>query len=98
MTPAWVAAIPVIAYIILHGVAAKNLRISMFEKFILSLIVPVGFLATWITLLWYSGYRASEGENAYKLLKYIFLPHFVSLVCLYLYLRCLVRPVRIQSV
>ena len=27
----------------------------------------------------------------------VFLPHFVSLLCLYLYLRCLVRPVRVQD-
>ena len=96
MTPVWVTFIPVILYILLHGVAAKNLRISTLEKCILSLFVPTGFLATLITLMWYSE-STEANETTAKLLKFIFLPHFISLLCLYLYLRCLLPPVRVQS-
>ena len=106
MLPAWISAIPIFIYIILQGLAAQNMRVSRTEKCALSFIVPLGFLATFITLMWYSEqYMARPADKLYtdddpplRLLKIIFVPHFFSLVCLYLYLRCLVRPVRVHTV
>jgi len=103
MLPFWIAAIPLFAYIILTGLAASNTRINKYEKFVLSIFVPIGFLATFICIIWLIDNQNPDetnnltNENKPKLLKVIFLPHFLSLLCLYLYLRCLVRPTRIQN-
>lgn len=104
MLPMWITAIPCFIYTILVGLAAQNMRVSTGEKCALSFIVPLGFLATLILLVWYSEIFLrrpadklySNEEPPVKLLKWIFIPHFFSLMCLYLYLRCLVRPVRSQ--
>ena len=93
LIPVWIFILPLFAYIILNGVAAQNTRIAPCEKVILSLLVPLGFTLTLILLIWY--YDNSISDRKY--LKMIFMPHLLSLFCLYLYLRCLVRPVRVQN-
>ena len=101
--PIWIAALPVCAYIILNGLAAQNSRIERCEKLTLSLCVPLGFLTTLILLVVYieGHFPTSEeelgGRGQPNWLFVIFLPHLLSLLCLYLYLRCLVRPVRVHN-
>jgi len=95
MLPCWIIAIPIFAYIVLNGLAAQNTRINNIEKVLLSLFVPMGFLITLIFLMWYieSGRWLQE-----KLLKLLFIPHLLSLMALYLYLRCLVRQVKVHDI
>lgn len=96
MIPIWIAALPAFLYVILHGLASQNMRINALEKFALSFVVPVGFLTSLIWIITYVEKKLSTKSDS-KELKYILIPHYFSLVCLYLYLRCLVRPVRIQN-
>lgn len=104
MLPVWISAIPLFAYIILNGIAARNTRINKCEKLMLSLIVPCGFLVTLILLMVYvegglpTGQGSDTESDTSEWLGVIFVPHFVSLLCLYLYLRCLVRPIRVHNV
>ena len=98
LIPVWVAAVPFIAYILLTGLAAQNTRINKCEKFTLSLMVPIGFIITLILLIFYfeGSFDPSDENGARpKLLKIIFVPYGLSIISLYLYLRCLVRPVKI---
>ena len=63
MTPVWIVALPFFVYIILHGMAAKNERLNMAERFALSFVVPgkfyslltvlVGFITSFGALVWY---------------------------------------------
>ena len=52
LLPFWIALIPLFAYVIIHGLAAKNKRINICERVFLSIIVPIGFLATIIMLVY----------------------------------------------
>ena len=98
MIPVWVAIIPFFAYIIINGLAAQNTRINSFEKVILSSIVPLGFSISLFLLIWNveEGSWEETGPKR-KILKFVFVPHLFSLLSLYLYLRCLVRPVKIHN-
>ena len=100
MLPAWVASLPLFGYVILNGLAARNTRINKCEKLALSILVPFGSLITLILLICYiEGLLSSttaEGKPA-KWLLVLFIPHLLSLLCLYLYLRCLVRPVKVHA-
>ena len=90
--PLWIISLPIFAYIILNGLAAQNTRINNCEKVTLSLLIPMRFLITLILLMWYAeSDHQAQGE---KLLKMLFIPHLLSLMSLYLYLRCLVRQVK----
>lgn len=116
LTPIWISALPLSAYLVLNGMAAPNLNLSTCEKLLLSLLVPVGFLICLICLILFvegklpvpgdsSGLSSDAQTNRYGLkpttagdmLLFAFVPHFVSLLCLYLYLRCLSRPHRVHS-
>lgn len=109
LIPLWISALPVFAYIIINGLAASNTRVNKCEKISLSFIIPLGFLITLILLVSYiEGHElfqkltpadSEEQQPAEepKWLKVIFVPHLISLICLYLYLRCLVRPARVQT-
>ena len=102
MLPVWVAGLPVFGYVILNGLAAQNTRINKCEKLTLSILVPFGSLVTLILLICYVEgileHTAPVGQQAPRWLLIVFIPHFLSLLCLYLYLRCLVRPVKIHNV
>jgi hypothetical protein len=102
MLPVWVAGLPVFGYVILNGLAAQNTRINKCEKLTLSILVPFGSLVTLILLICYIEgileHIAPVGQRAPRWLLIVFIPHFLSLLCLYLYLRCLVRPVKIHNV
>ena len=96
MIPLWVIAIPIFAYIILNGLAAQNTRINNVEKVFLSLFVPMGFLISLILLMWYI--ESGKWKEKEKLLRILFIPHLLSLMALYLYLRCLVRQVKVHDI
>ena len=106
MLPVWVAGLPVFGYVILNGLAAQNTRIDKCEKLTLSILVPFGSLVTLILLICYvegifehtAPDALFNGQRAPRWLLIVFIPHFLSLLCLYLYLRCLVRPVKIHNV
>lgn len=59
----------------------------------MSVLIPLGFLITLILLMWYAE-SEDRWKNGEKLLKILFIPHLVSLMSLYLYLRCLVRQIK----
>lgn len=100
MLPAWIASLPLFGYVVLNGLAAQNTRINKCEKLALSILVPFGSLITLVLLICYiEGIlttTAVDGKPA-KWLLIVFIPHLLSLLCLYLYLRCLVRPVKIHA-
>ena len=102
LLPFWIALIPIFAYVIIHGLAAKNKRINICERVFLSIIVPIGFLATVIMLVYnYEKWGNRAGyptHESLKWLKLIFIPHVLSLLCLYLYLRCLVRKEKVYDI
>ena len=53
LIPVWIAIVPFMAYFVLNGIASQNTRIRTYEKVILSISVPLGFLCTLIGLVWY---------------------------------------------
>ena len=53
LIPFWIAGLPLIAFIILTGIAARNTRIDRCEKLLISIVIPIGFLTTIILLLLY---------------------------------------------
>ena len=63
MIPIWVVAIPLFAYIILNGLAAQNTRINQFEKAIISVLVPIGFVVTLVALIWYVEDQKAKRES-----------------------------------
>ena len=101
MLPIWVAGLPLFGYVILNGLAAQNTRINKWEKLTLSILVPSGSLISLILLICYIegilGRAASSEQQPTNWLLIVFIPHFLSLLCLYLYLRCLVRPVKVHN-
>jgi len=62
----------------------------------LSLFVPMGFLISLILLMWYI--ESGKWKEKEKLLRMLFIPHLLSLMALYLYLRCLVRQVKVHDI
>jgi len=92
LTPVWILAIPMIGFCIVKGLAAPNSRASKCEKAVLSILVPLGFLVSMVLAILYA-----EGTIMGSGLAPLFMPQVFSLICLYLYLRCLVKPVKIYA-
>lgn len=100
LIPLWLIAIPLFIFTVLNGLATQNNRANKCEKISLSLMVPCihftliivgGFFVTFVLLLLYA-------EKILSIKVFILLiPNFVSIICLYLYLRCLIKPLRVQA-
>lgn len=79
--PTWLFIIPVAVLTILHGITSQNHNVTIFEKITISVLVPIGFISSYILLL-------LRLEN-YISLKFliIFIPNFISVVAFYIYTR-----------
>ncbi|CDW90048.1 UNKNOWN [Stylonychia lemnae] len=91
LIPVWVIALPLFIFTVLNGIATQNTRANKCEKITLSVMVPFGFLVSFILLI-----LCAEGIIKTKLF-YLLIPNFVSLICLYLYMRCLIKPIKIHA-
>lgn len=91
LIPLWVIAIPLFLFAVLNGIATKNTRANKCEKITLSLLVPSGFSISFVFLILFA-----EGLLQTKVF-ILLIPHILSLICLYLYLRCLVKPIKIHA-
>lgn len=101
LIPLWVIILPIVIFIVIKGVATKNSRANKCEKITLSLMVPCkfilfysflgGFLASFILLLLYVE-KVIEKPKIF----YLLIPCFTSIICLYLYMRCLIKHQRIH--
>ena len=101
LIPLWVIILPLIIFTVIKGVATKNSRANKCEKITLSLMVPCkyiywfnligGFLASLILFLLY----VEEIIEKPKMF-YLLIPCFSSIICLYLYMRCLIKHQKIH--
>lgn len=91
LIPMWILAIPLFAYAVLNGVAAQNQAVSKFNRVLLSAIVPTGFLVSAILAI-----LKIEGVIRSKL-TVLLMPEFFSLICLYIYIQCLTKQVKIHA-
>ena len=100
LIPLWMILLPLFIFIILNGVATKNSRANKCEKISLSLMLPSktfpvnfigGFLASLILLLLYA-----DGVLVKAKVFYMLIPCFVSIICMYLYMRCLIKHQKIH--
>ena len=74
------------AFMVLVGMASKNSRVNTCEKVFLSLLVPIGFTSTIVLAL-------CRIEKYFELPIYmVIIPEGGSMLFLYLYVRCLVKP------
>lgn len=90
LIPLWIIGIALIVFTVLNGLSTQNKRASKCEKILLSLMVPMGICISFILLV-------LQAEKIIKTYVFVLLiPHGISLACLYLYLRCLVKPIRIH--
>jgi hypothetical protein len=60
--PIWIAILPLFAFIVLKGLAAENTRVNKCEKVSISILIPIGFLASLILLVFYI-----DRQDAFKL-------------------------------
>ena len=86
LIPFWILLLFLYAYLVLVGLASKNSRVNTCERVFLSLLVPIGFTTTIVLAL-------CRLENYFQLPIYIIaIPEGCSMLFLYLYIRCLVKP------
>ena len=86
LIPIWLLLLYGYAFMVLVGLASKNSRVNTCEKVFLSLLVPIGFTITIVLAL-------CRFEDYFTLPIYIIvLPEGGSMLFLYLYVRCLVKP------
>ena len=79
--PTWLFIIPVAILTILHGITSQNKSVTLFEKITFSILVPIGFTATYILIL-----LRLEGYISLRFL-ILFIPNFVSVFSFYVYTR-----------
>ena len=86
LIPVWLLLLYGYAFMVLVGLASKNSRVNTCEKIFLSLLVPIGFTTTIVLSL-------CRLEGYFQLPIYIIIiPEGGSMLFLYLYVRCLVKP------
>ena len=86
LIPIWLLLLYGYAFMVLVGLASKNSRVNTCEKVFLSLLVPIGFTITMVLAL-------CKAEEYLTLPIYIVvIPEGGSMLFLYLYMRCLVKP------
>lgn len=93
LIPLWFFFVYVIAFLILVGLASKNKKIRTYEKVLLALVPPLGFITSGVLALCkLEGHLDSH-------LWVLFMPELLSALFLYLYVRCLLKPsgTRVQS-
>lgn len=79
--PTWFIIIPIAILTILHGITSQNQNVTICEKVVISITVPIGFILSYILILW-----RLEGYLDIKL-TIILIPNFVSVLAFYLYTR-----------
>lgn len=79
--PIWFIIIPVAILTILHGITSQNKSVTLFEKIVISCLVPIGFTTSYILILW----RLENYTDASLLL--LLIPNFISVFAFYLYTR-----------
>ena len=84
LIPVWVVLLYFCSYLVLVGLASKNYKVAKSERLVLSLLTPLGLLASAVLSVCYvEGYiRCSLG--------YLYIPQACSFGSAYLYIRCLV--------
>ena len=99
LIPVWIIFLPIFAYAILNGLAAQNTRVNKFEKAALSFLVPLGSTISLILIIWELNSKKEKEITDLgmefkksKNMKLYLLPHCFSMVCLYLFMRCLIKP------
>ena len=86
LIPVWLLLLYGYGFMVLVGLASKNSRVNTCEKIFLSLLVPIGYTTTIVLAL-------CRLEKYFELPIYIIIiPEGVSILFLYLYVRCLVKP------
>jgi hypothetical protein len=86
LVPCWLLLIYICAFMIIVGLASTNTKVNQAERLVLSLCVPLGFLASTILAVCYIDKYITTS------LGYLFLPQLGSFIMAYLYIRCLVKP------
>ena len=79
--PTWFFIIPITVLTILHGITSQNSNVTLFEKIVISGLVPIGFIFSYI--LWL---LKLEEYNDWHF-SIIFIPNFVSVIAFYIYTR-----------
>ena len=86
LIPIWLLLLYLYAFMVLVGMASKNSRVNTCEKVFLSLLVPIGFTSTIVLAL-------CRIEKYFEIPIYmVIIPEGGSMLFLYLYVRCLVKP------
>lgn len=91
LLPFWIIILPVVIFVVIKGLATSNNRATLCEKIIVSAMVPLGSLLTFLLLL-------AKADDLIEAPVYLLsIPHIFSLICFYLYVRCLVKHVKIHA-
>ena len=85
LIPVWLVLLYICSYLVVVGLASKNYKVTKSERLALSLLTPLGLLASAVLSVCYvEGYiRCSLG--------FLYIPQACSFVSAYLYVRCLVK-------
>ena len=86
LIPLWVLLLYIFSFMVLKGLASSNSKVNKCEKIILSLMVPIGILST--VMLGVCRLEKIIDWPIFTLL----IPLIMSLLSLYLFVRCLIRP------
>lgn len=79
--PTWFFIVPIAVLAILHGITSQNKNVTLFEKIVISALVPTGFTLSYILIL----LKLEEYIDLSFLI--IFIPNFVSVIAFYIYTR-----------
>lgn len=86
LIPFWVFLLYLSTFVVISGLASTNQRVNKCERIMLSVLVPIGFILTIILGLLLADNHASFPIYA------TFIPLVASIIFLYLYVRCLIKP------
>lgn len=92
LIPVWLTMLYFTIYGTLIGIASRNPRANTCEKVFVSLLVPMGFWTSLVLVICYI-----EGYIKPKAIGYLFIPQILGYLMLYLFIRCLVKPVPSMS-
>ena len=86
LIPLWILLLYIFSFMVLKGLSSSNSKVNKCEKIILSLMVPIGILFTVIL-----GVCRLEQIIDWPIFT-LLIPLIMSLLSLYLFVRCLIRP------
>ena len=90
LIPLWVFLLYISAFLVISGLASTNQRVNKCERICLSVLVPIGFILTILM-----GLMLVDEVASYPIYV-MFIPLVSSIIFSYLYVRCLIKPSKVE--